>query len=771
MTGYHALVRAHGIIAAITFLGVIPAAIMIARFYGRRPFWALRLHIWLNLTAFLLLTVVFVLGNFAVGPARSLTNPHHGIGLAIYVLVIVQVLGGWLVHRRLKGQSRLHLPLKLMLHQWFGRAIALLGIVQIPLGLTLYGSPEWLFILYAVFVFALLVAYFLLSWMHQRRINDYDSHGSYLSADELDDERRHSAHNGRLGRLAMAGTAGAGLAALFRRRSRSRSHGDVIGTDESGTSYSSTEKHSDTSNRGLGHRLLQIGAIGGGIAAVRSLFGRKDRRDSSSDLGPYRPPVGGNQVIDTETVSRLEEGRPFVNRPITPLGNRPVTPVGTSPGYIRPTHPLANPPMTPGHRHSTSSFSYASYMSGSPSRRDRRSHPFRDAFAAGGAVFALRQVFKSRRQRKEDRRTEELRAQRIEEERLARANSQHRYTGDGLTPPRRHRHSRPVSHASTDFAGSVADDRNTRPGFNLPVAGVGAAAAGALADRDRIRPVGTDPVVTTTHQSTTNPVPMPPALPSYQANITSSGSEVYTTALGRQHHRHRLQEEALGGLAAVPAGAAANESRRRHSGRHTDSMESPPVSVKVQMHRDGQHVTLRRLNREEAAAQREERRRERRAASARRRHNSSFSSSSGGEHLGGRASSADRRWRRTEALERQQAEQAEAEAAATGARITASGPPMAYPPPPSTYGGGSGFLASNQAIDPQTAQAINVPPPPPIPPHASGLIPPSSVTSPGTETSGQTEYANNRRRRRAERAQARLAREGRTGGGPTVDFT
>jgi hypothetical protein len=114
MPGYHSLIRAHGVTATITFLGIVPAAILIARFYSPRPFWALRLHIWLQVLTLFLTTVVFTLGWFAVGPPRSLTNPHHGIGLAIYVLVIAQTFWGWFVHKRTKGRRGLHKPLKVM---------------------------------------------------------------------------------------------------------------------------------------------------------------------------------------------------------------------------------------------------------------------------------------------------------------------------------------------------------------------------------------------------------------------------------------------------------------------------------------------------------------------------------------------------------------------------------------------------------------------------------------------------------------------------------
>lgn len=111
---YHQLILAHGILAGLVFLLVVPAAIFIARFYYRNPRLALRLHIWLQILTVGLLTVVFILGNFAVGPERSLTNPHHGIGVAIYVLILVQALFGGLIHHFEKGKIRWRLPLKLM---------------------------------------------------------------------------------------------------------------------------------------------------------------------------------------------------------------------------------------------------------------------------------------------------------------------------------------------------------------------------------------------------------------------------------------------------------------------------------------------------------------------------------------------------------------------------------------------------------------------------------------------------------------------------------
>jgi hypothetical protein len=614
------------------------------------------------------------------------------------------------------------------------------------LGLTLYGSPPYLFVLYTLFTFGLVLLYFILEWLHERRRERYSSEGSFLSEDGVDRPPEHR-HSG-LGKVAVAAGAGAGLAALFGRRSeRRRPRVDVDDADESGMSHISDEKHSDTAHHGWGRRLLEIGAIGGTIAAVRGIVKRRNRSDSSSDIGPYRPPLGGNQSVTTDSMSRIEEGRPPPNPEAGTLGS--------SPGFVRPSHPLAAPPMTPDRRNSESLYSYGSYMSGSPSRRDRR-HTWRNALAGGGVVLAARSLFKNRKQKREDRRTEELRTQRMEEERITRMNSAHRYTGDGTTLPRRLRHNRMASQSDSDFTGSHIDG----PEMNaaVPIAAVSTAAAAALAERDQIRAVGRDPVIAPPGPPTAIPTNIPPMPPAHRTDMESSGSERYTTASGRQRHRHHLRDEAAAGIAGAALGAVVAEGSRRQSSRNTDSVESPPVSLKVKMHNDGRHVTLRRLTEEEVAAQREARRQERRASSARRRA-SSFGSSSVGENLGA-GTTTDRHYRRTEAMEAQQ--DAENRAFAIPAV-----PAILYPPPPPPGTHAPPFAPP--AIDPQTGHAYNVPPLPPMPGSSSGLGNPAD--SVGTEMSGATEYANNRKRRRAERAQARLAKEEKTGSGNTVEFT
>ncbi|KAI9036006.1 uncharacterized protein KD926_002528 [Aspergillus affinis] len=692
MPQYRTLVIAHGVIATIVFLGLVPMSILTIRYFSRwSPFWAFKLHVWCQVLTLLLSTVVFVLGWFAVGPKRSLSNPHHGIGLAIYVMVIFQVLWGYLVHKIESKRQRYHVPFKLVVHRWIGRALAILGLVQIPLGLTLWGSPKSLFILYSIAVFALLAAFFVLSYLYDTEGyhpggTEYDGRHSYVSGPPGPDDRRHNS----FGRMASAGAAGAGLASLFRRRSRSR--GRDHGYDDSHASYTE-EKYSDEGSRrgGWADKFLKIGAIGGGALLAKKLFDRRRNKESDRESGRYRPAHNRTDSMTEDSLSRLEDGR------------RP------APSHQNPLNrPPSRPPSRPGSRPQSPGSSYyyeSTYLSGN---EPRPSHGARNAFFGAGALAALKNMFNRRKGDPDQRRMEEIRRQEMEDERLQRANSKRRYTGDGYYPRRR-----ADSFTATDLSSDMT--RPPRGPSHGPLLGESALTGG---------PAASGPV-DGAHSD------MPPVPPTQ-----------LTSELPAHDPSRPTPSEVAAGAAAGSALAGPSSHRRRRSSsrRRDDSVDSPPVSVKVKMHDDGRHVTLRRLTEEEAAANREARRRERRNS---RRRAGSNSSLSGGE------GSYDR-WRRVEELEREQQEQMRREHAAAAAAVpSGTMPPASYAPPPSNM--------SHMA------------PPPPPPPAAGAGMPygAGSITSPGTYTGTEAsgDYANNRRRRRAERARARQDRQ------HSVEFT
>ncbi|MCJ1354561.1 MAG: hypothetical protein MMC33_004550 [Icmadophila ericetorum] len=818
---YHTIIRGHGIVAAIAFLFIVPFAIIIKRFH-RPTHLAIRYHIWLQIITLLLATVVFILGNIAVGPARSLTNPHHGIGTAICVLILVQFIGGAWVHRRERWRKKPEIPVSAVIHKWVGRIIALLGLAQVPMGLTLYGSPKVLFVLYAVWTAFLVLLYFFLSLKQERQYSrDGNSEYSYASGSGSIDrppERRSGAVA-----LAEGLALGAGLGALADRfRNRRKSGGDrvdrverreeVVGSRRHSRHSGSyiSEKYDETPKKRskFGERLLEIGALGGAAALAAKYFGRKNRDhdDEESVDGRYDVPAGRvTEVSDDSPDRRLEEGLPTPSR-----------------------QPL-NPPRTPRrHRPASSLGSGGTSLDGSPRprRRNDRGHGVRDGIAALGVLGLGREVWRKRKEKKEEKRQQAILEQDIEDERIARANSQ-RYTGDGV-PPRRNRR-RPGDDDLSDLSG----DQPLASGAIPAVAAAGTAAA--LAERERRGAVGPPPG---------GPLQPPPPIQGTQE--LDSGSEVYQSTGGRNHRRHHsgrdaLEAAAVGGAAGALAAEAVGRRRSRDRRDQRDQtptgeggMASPPVSVKVKMHSDGRHVTLRRLPEEEAAAARAQRRRSRDSSSRRRRRAGSISDLSATD-------ARDERWRRTEARERAQAEEIRREQAAAGvlppppqvAYGVNTGPAPAPPPPPPPQQLQPGppphpqgaFLPppppgpppahpQYQPPYPQNFQP-NLPPPPPnplaqnpypppapgppppVPMHTSqsnlriptssplgpgsrpGTAGPGSVASPGSAAGGYNDgnvteaserYNNNRRQRRAERAQQVQAQAQAGGSRQTVDY-
>ena len=609
--------------------------------------------------------------------------------------------------------------------------------------------------MYAAVVFVLLIIYFWLTRDHDRRRgtgSDYDSRYSYETGSVVDERRRRRGS----GRLLKGALAGAGLYALVERfRSRSKRNGggggtgagqEVVGSRRHSTSQVEDEKYSDydrDNDRATRweDRLLRIAAPIGAAGLVTRYFNRR-YGDGDSDTSQYGPPRGGATGLNHD---RYEGNRPPVpGAPVPPGQQVPQVPGQYGPGPYGPPPqsggPLPSGMALPSGRHPlnrpssrASSLSNTDYASASGEAR--RGHGLRDGIATLGVLGLAKSIFNRRRDRKED--------DRLEVEHDARMHGQH-FTGDGLPPRRHQRGASSVSSGSALMANhpSTAHGIPALPAGSYPAAGTSLGAAAADTERERemrrqeALPLGGVP----------RPIDMPPIPPDPQGlfHHGSTGSESYSSAGGRDHHRHHAgRDAAAAGIAGGAAGLAAGEatsSHRERQERHQsasageDSMASPPVSVRVKVHKDGRHVTLSRLPEAEAEA--------RRMRSARNRSDSVSSLSGDG---------TGPRFRRRETQDRQNAEAMRIESENLAA-------------------------ARNQVQVPKVP--MNMPPPPPIPESSGGLRPPAtgSVGSPGTydgmTTDASADYANNRRRRRAERAREKEAekakREGRTG--KTVGF-
>lgn len=625
LTQYHSLVIGHGVLAAITFLFIVPVAVMTARFYTGQPGFAIRYHTYLQVLAVLLSTAVLVLGWFAVGPQRSLTNPHHGIGVAIYTLILVNTIGG-----RLFRHIRHRPSLRIMLHKWFGRATTILGIVQVPLGMALYGCAKYLFILYSLWMSFLLLLYFILSYRRERHL-DRDvliSGGRSEGGRSRVTEKKKSGGMLRwLGPLA----AGVGILALLnhrdhdRERSRSRSRSrrgppEVIPSRRGSESYIEDEKYSAAQERrggGMMDKILGVGAALGAAGLVKSFMDRRERGRHDEEYSGYSevatdtpsrirgPPSrrGGPAVTDlSDETESIEQGgrrtplRPGPGNPRRAARALSATTVSRN-GPPRPVTP--RPSHRDGHSRvdSYDASDYTSYRS--PSRKQEDSgNGLGKGLLAGLGLGWFAKRMSDRRGRKEDERFRE------EEERRA-GNHGSRFTGDGHPSPTRRPSGRRPPPAASEMAQSSIEERPQGSAFSGPPMPP--------------FPAGTAPPVTPmagagsrsrSRHDVAEPVAMP-AMPPDPRGILyrESGSELYSDGRPARRASPRRRQENEAAAAAAPSAAAASVSLLSEAEDDRRRNEHTPVSVALRVHDDrDRKITLRRVPEDEAATRRQQRR-------------------------------------------------------------------------------------------------------------------------------------------------------------------
>ena len=880
---YHKIILGHGVLAAITFLGIVPLAIFLAKYGtdwpgGRVSF---KLHVYLQILTVFLSTVILVLGWFAVGPERSLSNPHHGIGVAIYVLILAQFMYGSCMYRRERKRDAppRKLPLPVYIHRLIGRSTALLAFAQIGLGLTLYGSPKLLFILYALAGFFLLTAYLVLDYYYkpgahgpgrpQEPYSDYGD-GSYVSGSRTDaspPRRKKESHWGR--NLLAAGGALGAYEWWKKRRDKNRGENETeysesevshhrpprqsgpppggygqqggyppsgpppagynqgyppgvpppggqqpyaygpppIGQQSYGPprdmggataarntrpgSHSRSsrqswedEKYSEPQQHTWRNRILGATGAFAAFEGAKSLFNRRKRRDSYSDDGEYRSALGGNRTAMSQTdVSRVEAGQ-APSSPDTPRVNM---------GGIQPMTPSHTPSRGPRRQRQNGRMEpydeRGSFEDAPPPRPvGDGDETFRDLVGRLGPIAGAREWNRRRKLRKEADRAEDIRQQELEnEENYNRRNSNRYPTAEDASRRRN-------SNSGTLMTGPSAPDRNMaeqQSGSNLRL--------------DTSHPplpadAGTFPSssqhLSTSRQNLTNergysiPPPPPGPPPSGQRsdgygppqfgsahmpegainpdpsrllsdNTAANESSAYgrdlpveDAAAESRENQSLSPTKAQGSRNRLPGGGSATSGSvsQLNSGvpgssnpQNRDNPNSPPVSVKVT--NDGNNWTFQRLNEQQAAQERAARRQQRRD---RRRRGSSLSSGMEDEPPTGR-------YRRNGPM-----------------RSSNDQPITNVPPPPP--------MSSSAGQSQRRDSELNLPKPPSVPSHSisphsnQGFSPPaaggmdeSGVGSPGyagNETD-VSNFADNRRRRRAERARQQAAARA---AGPKVEF-
>ena len=738
---------------------------MIIRFNSRRPDTAVRLHGQLNIFSCLFLVAIFALGFFAVGPERSLTNPHHGLGVAIFVLFLLQLVGGRLIVHITKSRS-----LRIMIHQWSGRTIALLGIVQIPLGLTLYGSPLYLFVLYTLWMVFLLVVYFILSYIRagRRELNLRDgrseagrsrvNESEYFASEHEKKERR----GGWMRWLAPL-AAGAGLWAWLRNRgnrnrgrdgSRSPSldrsrRPEVIPSRRGSGSFVEEEKYSDLPPpRKSGGGFMKVlggaaAAVGAGALVSNFMNRRADRRRdeeysavSTETPRRHRPARGTGVYSEYGTDITGDPRRDGTDTSLLPPSAQPPAMAGAISaadsrlGSRRPVTPRQSHVRPAGAEFEDSE--YSSYVS--PSRRppeERQGGRFAEGIMAGLGMGWISRRLEQRRARKQENRI-------MEEEEMRAGSQGSRFTGDGYPSPTRRDSRRPPVRRQTGFEepartemteSTIEDRAGDGYGPPAPAPPVHAEVVPAILTPGHGRGHSRSRLDA---ESTSMPAMPPDTHGVFHSEAEGSYSSVDRPGRAVSSRRRRDGERAAAVAAARASDLAVTE-RDRYGSPH-----SQPVSVKLNIHDDrDRNVTLRRLTEEEAQAARGQRSR-----------GDSESSLSGME-----SPSQGRRYRRESSQRR--AEIA-AERRAEGDQLGPLSPPNPafarsrrgkdsayYSGQPGPSGGSP---AAGQTVSSLGSMAS---------PESHGAMSPSQS---GADRPGGSAAADNRRRRRLERRRGSSSR-------------
>ena len=379
------------------------------------------------------------------------------------------------------------------------------------------------------------------------------------------DRRRH-----HFGRDVLAGTAlgGLGWSALRRRRSHRRQDSEVH--DDTGQPYSQAgsgsyvEKYSETNHDHTWRNRVLGGAAGiGGLAAMRSWMNRRRGREDESDISQYRPPLngpplGGHVTQSTAHVNIMEEGRPGYGAPQSQLGAA--------------THS-----------------SYDSQVSEPHGRW---------GLGRLAAMGGLGEWYRRRRERREQTRVDDVRRHDYRDDGAYGRQEVQPLVGPGVPPER----------------------NDVLPGAYGPNYGNPPPMPGAVVGAPHPMPQNIPPPPRSNFGPPRAGPPLGPGAtpPRGEYGVSTPPRGEYAAGTyGSPGQSHRAVSEhaggargdglspAVGGLARPPPVASPPRSAGS-PGRHA---ASPPVSVKVRMHSDGRHVTLRRLNEEEAAVERENRRR------------------------------------------------------------------------------------------------------------------------------------------------------------------
>ncbi|KAF9506810.1 hypothetical protein BS47DRAFT_1352402 [Hydnum rufescens UP504] len=139
------LIIGHATTISIGFLILLPIGALVARYRTLNPFW-FNIHYFIQTLAALLIIIGFALGvrskKDAYDPGRGNSNIHNGLGIALFVIYIVQFGLGLVIHYikpSAPPNARYHRPLQNYAHGFVGIVIIGLAFYQVRTGYKI----EW----------------------------------------------------------------------------------------------------------------------------------------------------------------------------------------------------------------------------------------------------------------------------------------------------------------------------------------------------------------------------------------------------------------------------------------------------------------------------------------------------------------------------------------------------------------------------------------------------------------------------------------------------
>jgi len=136
---------AHATTASVGFLILLPIGAIVARYRTVNPFW-FKIHYFIQLVSTALIIAGFATGvnynNDAYDPGRGSNSPHKGLGVALFVIYLVQVALGLIIHYikpSLAPNAPYRRPLQNYVHGFLGIVIIILSAAQVRNGY----KTEW----------------------------------------------------------------------------------------------------------------------------------------------------------------------------------------------------------------------------------------------------------------------------------------------------------------------------------------------------------------------------------------------------------------------------------------------------------------------------------------------------------------------------------------------------------------------------------------------------------------------------------------------------